>query len=190
MEEKVTILSAAQYFDRYAVNGIGKGMDRMMVKKQLIDAFHKEIFGLVALRCKKRFDDIPKDGDPEAMRIAKNVIRDATKKWASLIKMFEKYRETSGLLCPDDLKIDVEEEAKDDEDIPEDAVITDEHTMQPVTKEEQKEDGEISYQKLMETALQMQEEGKTLEEIAWELDIDEPTLRWHMEDYASREKHN
>lgn len=137
MTEMVVILSAAQYFDKYAVNGIGKGADRLMIKKQLIDAFHKEIFGLVAMRSKKQFKGkIPEEGNQEAMEIARKVIKEETKKWAALIKMFEKYRETSGLLTMDDLKIDVEEEAKDDPDIPADAVVTDPDTMKAIPHEQ------------------------------------------------------
>ena len=134
MQEKVTIMSAEQYFDKYAINGIGKGANRFLIKSQLIDAFHKEIFGLVAMRAKKQFDDIPKDGDPEALRIARNVIKDTTRKWVKLVKMFEKYRETSGLLTPDDLKM--EAEAKDDPDIPEDAVFSKEDEAGQVVVEE------------------------------------------------------
>lgn len=125
MEEKVTILSVAQYFDKYAVNGIGKGMDRILIKNQLVDAFRKEIFGLVALRSKKTFKEIPPEGDPEALRIAKSVIKEETKKWRSLIRMFEKYRETSGLLSPDDLKIESEVPEGADQDIPENVVVSD-----------------------------------------------------------------
>ena len=84
-------------FQRYAVEGIGKGMDRMMVRKQLIDAFQKEIFGQVAIRTKG------KDPETETERITKSVIKETTKKWLGLIKMFEKYKETSGLLKPEDL---------------------------------------------------------------------------------------
>ena len=133
MTEKVTILSAAEYFNKYAREGIAKGADKKLIKKQIIDAFHKEIFGLVAMRSKKRFKGkIPEEGNNEAMDIARSVIREETKKYKALIKMFEMFRETSGLLTPDDLTIDVEEEAKDDPDIPEDAVMTDASTMQAV----------------------------------------------------------
>ena len=59
MQEQVTVMSAEAYFQKYAVNGIGKGADRWMIKRQLIDAFRKEIFGLVAMRTKKNLEDIP-----------------------------------------------------------------------------------------------------------------------------------
>ena len=106
MKEMVRIMSIQDYFKMYAVEGIGKGMDRILVRKQLIDAFRKEIFGLVALRAKKEFNDIPKTGDPEALRIAQNVVKEETRKWIGLCKEFEKYRETAGLLKYDDIALD------------------------------------------------------------------------------------
>lgn len=109
MEEMVRVRSADEYFEVYGKEGIGKGMDRIMIRNQLIDAFHKEIFGLVAMRAKKQLSDIPAEGDPEAMRIARNVIRDTTKKWLKLVKMFEMYRETSGLLKPEDIQLDIDD---------------------------------------------------------------------------------
>lgn len=106
MTEMLRIRSANEYFNEYARNGIGKGADKWMIKRQLIDAFHKEIFGLVAMRAKKTFPDIPPEGDPEAIRIAKTVIRDTQKKWEKLCWMFAQYRETKDLLEFDDLKMD------------------------------------------------------------------------------------
>ena len=106
----VQVRSAQQYFDEFGQEKIYKQkMDRLLVKKQLIDAFHKEIFGIVAARAKKRFDEIPKEGDPEALRIARNVIKDTTKKWIKVVNMFEMYRETSGLLKYDDISLIPEE---------------------------------------------------------------------------------
>ena len=114
MEEMVRVRSADEYFRIYAVEGIGKNkMDRMMVRSQLIDAFHKEIFGLVSIRTKKQFNEIPAEGDPEALRVAKNVVKDTTKKWLKLVKMFEKYKETSGLLKPDDIALDIDDMPSD-----------------------------------------------------------------------------
>lgn len=105
MQEQVTVMSAEAYFQKYAVNGIGKGADRWMIKRQLIDAFRKEIFGLVAMRTKKNLEDIPPEGDPEASKIAKNVIHDSTMKWKKLCGMFAKYKETAGLIELKDLKL-------------------------------------------------------------------------------------
>lgn len=123
IQDKVVIMTAEQYFEKYAKEGIGNGADRWMVRRQLIDAFHKEIFGLVTLRTKilcNSINDIP-EGDPEAMRIAKNVIHDTTMKWKKLCKMFSMYIETANLLKPEDLKLydEIEEIGTTTEDIAE-----------------------------------------------------------------------
>lgn len=106
MTEMFQVRSAEDYFKEFGKEGIGKGADKWMIKRQLIDAFHKEIFGLVAMRAKKRFKNIPTEGDPEAIRIAKHVIHDTQKKWEKLCMMFAQFRETRDLLEFDDLKMD------------------------------------------------------------------------------------
>ena len=83
----------------------------MMVRSQLIDAFHKEMYGLVAMRTKKESDI--KD-------IARRVAREEIKKWKALIKRFEMYRETSGLLKEDDLKMNPEDIVAEGEEEAED----------------------------------------------------------------------
>ena len=103
MAELLTIRSAEQYFKEFGRDGIGKGADRWMIRRQLIDAFHKEVFGLVATRAKKNFNDIPPEGDPETKRIIKNVCHDTQMKWKKLCAMFEMYAETKVLLNIDDL---------------------------------------------------------------------------------------
>lgn len=63
MNEILRIRSAKDYFEEYGREALYKqNADKKLVKQQLIDAFHKEIFGLVAMRAKKRFDDIPMEG--------------------------------------------------------------------------------------------------------------------------------
>ena len=110
MTEGVRVRSAQEYFEEFGREKIYKQkMDRLLVKKQMIDAIHKEIFGIVAERAKKRFDEIPKEGNPEALKIARNVVKDTTKKWIKVVNTFEKYRETSGLLKYDDISMIPEE---------------------------------------------------------------------------------
>ena len=104
------IRSAKDYFEEYGREALYKQKaDKKLVKQQLIDAFHKEIFGLVAMRAKKRFDDIPMEGDPEALRIASNVVKDETKKWKKLCDMLNYYAETSGCIQYSDLTLIPEE---------------------------------------------------------------------------------
>ena len=104
MDNDVRIWSAEDYFEVYGREKLYKqGMDKKLVRQMLINEFHNEIFSLVAMRAKKQFKDIPKEGDPEALRIARNVVKDTTKKWLKLVKMFETYRETSGVIKPEDI---------------------------------------------------------------------------------------
>ena len=104
--DKVVILSANEYFQKYGVDGIGKGADKWMIRRQLIDAFHKEIFGLVTLRTEgKGFQE---ENNPEAIKIARNVIKDTTRKWVKLCKMFSMYVQTKDLIHPNDLKLEEE----------------------------------------------------------------------------------
>lgn len=114
MKEMVRIRSAEEYFKEYGRDGIGKGADKWMIRRQLIDAFHKEMFGLIALRTKKGPMDISIEKDPESMRIAKNVIKDTMRKWEKLCRMFEKYKETHGVLKVEDLKLEEEEEPREE----------------------------------------------------------------------------
>lgn len=106
MTDDVRILSANDYFEVYGRQKLyNDKVDKTIVRAMLINDFHNEIFSLVAMRAKKQFKDIPKEGDPEAIRIARNVIRDETKKWKRLVEMFEKYRETSGVITLEDLSM-------------------------------------------------------------------------------------
>lgn len=105
MNERVNVMTAEQYFNKYGNEGIGKGADRWMIKRQLLDAIRKEAFGLVAERMKKRFDSDPPEGDPEARRILKSVVHDTVMKWKKIVGMFEKYKETAGLLKVSDLNL-------------------------------------------------------------------------------------
>lgn len=109
MNDQVIVRSAEEYFHEFGEKGIGKGADKWMVRRQLIDAFQKEMFGLIAMRTKKDPGIIP-ENDPEALRIAKNVVKDTTKKWLKLCRIFSCYVETRGLLKPDDLKVNLGEE--------------------------------------------------------------------------------
>lgn len=106
----VIVRRAEDYFEEYGREKLYKQhMEKELVKKELVNAFRKEIFDLVADRAKKKFDKIPKEGDPEALRIARNVIKDATKKWKKVVNMFEMYQETCGVLKYDDISFMPEE---------------------------------------------------------------------------------
>ena len=50
MAEMVRVRSAEEYFKEYGLNGIGKGADKWMIRRQLIDAFQKEMCAVVVAR--------------------------------------------------------------------------------------------------------------------------------------------
>ena len=106
MQERVIVKTAEQYFKEYGEDGIGKGADRWMIRRQLIDAFRKEMFGLIVMRTKKHYDEISFENDPESSAKAQNIIKDSVKKWKKLCGMFDKYVETRGLLKLNDLKFE------------------------------------------------------------------------------------
>ena len=110
MNEIIRMRRAEDFFEEFGREAIYKqGRPKAEVKKEMVEALHKEIFQLVADRAKKKFDDIPREGDPEALRIAANVIKDETKKWKKVVDLFERYRETSGVVSYNDITLIPEE---------------------------------------------------------------------------------
>ena len=104
MRERIIVLSAADYFETFGRNGIGKGARRDLIKRQILDRFRNEIFSLATMRAKKPINQFPKDTeDEETTRIFENILKDESRKWISVCKMFAKYKETSGLIEPKDL---------------------------------------------------------------------------------------
>ena len=105
MAEMLRIRSANEYFKEFGVDGIGKGADKWMIRRQLIDAFQKEMFGLIKFRIKGIYpnEQINKS-DPALIDIVRKVASDTQKKWIKLCKMFDQYEETRNLLKIDDLK--------------------------------------------------------------------------------------
>lgn len=107
MAEMLRIRSAEEYFLEYGRDGIGKGADKWMIRRQLIDAFHKEMFGLVAMRTRKLAPGTEfQTYDPKIVTIIRNVTSETQRKWMKLCKIFAQYEETRGLLEIDDLKAD------------------------------------------------------------------------------------
>ena len=111
MIDQVRIMSANEYFRKYAQEGIGKGADRWMVRRQMLDDMKHEIFGMIALRTGGDAGKTPDTGDPEVLKVAKNVIKASTFKWKKICRMFDAYNETRNLIKPEDLKdiLEIEE---------------------------------------------------------------------------------
>ena len=101
----VPIMSVKQYFKQYAVEGIAKGADPNLVKKQLLDAFQKEIFGQITMKyhdayiLSKGADEVPEDVRKGVDAILQNSLR----KWRRLCMMFGEYSDTRMVIEPQDL---------------------------------------------------------------------------------------
>ena len=111
-EQFVPIRSVKQYMKEYVYEGlIKKHADRNLIRQQLIDAFHKEIFGQFAA----------KFGEPELLAMdystidaetrqkVDNIITNSVRKWKRLCIELAKYKETHGLIQPSDLMVTLEE---------------------------------------------------------------------------------
>lgn len=103
--EKISVMSAEQYFQKYAENGIGKGADRWMIKRQMMDEIRRETFNLIADRTGwQQTDHLPEEGCEESRKV-KAYVRDARNKWKKLCEMFSKFKETMNLIKPEDFKL-------------------------------------------------------------------------------------
>lgn len=131
-EQFFPVRSVKGYFKEFGVEAIGKKKaDPDLVRKQILDAFHKEIFNQLALR----FGDpelLAKDIstiDPETKRQVDNILSNSVRKWKRLCIEFAKYKETHSLIMPSDLMTTLEDVVKyqvDNEEAPEDVVLLEE----------------------------------------------------------------
>ena len=115
MEQMVPIRSVKAYLKEFGFEAIGKRhADPALVKQQLLDAFHKEIFGQLAMK----FGDPEllaydiEAVDPETKRQVDNILSNSVRKWKRLCIEFAKYRETHNLLLPSDLMVTLEDIVK------------------------------------------------------------------------------
>lgn len=111
-EYMVPIRSVKGYLKEFAIEAIGKQKaDPNLVKQQILDAFHKEIFGQLTMK----FGDpelLAKDiqnVDPETKRQVDNILSNSVRKWKRLCIEFAKYKETYNLIFPSDLMTTLEE---------------------------------------------------------------------------------
>lgn len=114
-EQMIPIRSVKGYFKEFAIEAIGKNhADPQLVKQQILDAFHKEIFGQLTMK----FGDPEllafdiSAVDPETKRQVDNILSNSVRKWKRLCIEFAKYRETHNLLYPSDLMLTLEDIVK------------------------------------------------------------------------------
>ena len=113
--QQCTIRSVKEYVREFGYEAIvKKHADPNLVKQQILDSFHKEIFGQLAMK----FGDpemLAYDAsniDPETQRKIDNIISNSVRKWKRLCIEFAKYRETFNLIQPSDLMVTLEDVVK------------------------------------------------------------------------------
>lgn len=110
-EHMVPVRSVKGYIKEFGIEAIGrKHADPDLVKQQILDAFHKEIFGQLMMKFgdpQLLAEDISKV-DPETKRQVDNILSNSVRKWKRLCIEFAKYKETFNLLQPSDLMVTLE----------------------------------------------------------------------------------
>lgn len=109
MADQIQIMSVNGYMQKYAIDGISKGADRWQVKRDMLDEFRREIFNTAVFRVGPQVFSNEWEGTDKDRQKLESIIDNANKKWRSLCREFEKYKETSGLLKETDLQDYLEE---------------------------------------------------------------------------------
>lgn len=112
----IRVRRVADYLEEFGNNGVGKGVPVETVRQQVLDAFRKEIFDQIT--SKLRIGDISEaKKTPENEKYVDNLMKNTYRKFLSVIREFNRYRETRGMLKPEDFKpFDEEPEEETDDD--------------------------------------------------------------------------
>ena len=117
-EKQVVVRSVKDYWNEFILTGVRKNRSKDDIRKDLIDAAFEEMHGLMKFRLK--VDDIRlAQHTPENERKVENVAKEMFKKWSKLCGMCALYRETVGIIKPEDLSwenLDASSEADYNED--------------------------------------------------------------------------
>lgn len=99
---RLVVRTKEQYWNDYIIRGLSRKQSKQMIRSSILDAFQKEIFGLICMRCKVGdWKDI--EETPENKRIVENATKQAQNKWISLCIMCAQYKETRDLIKPNDI---------------------------------------------------------------------------------------
>jgi hypothetical protein len=111
----VPIRSIKQYLKDFGYEAIiEKKQDKGLVKKQILDAFQKEIFGQIFFR----FNDpnllskSASDVDEKTREGVRHILSNARWKWKRLCAEFNKYPETRNIIDPDELMLNLKDAVK------------------------------------------------------------------------------
>ena len=112
--EMVQIRGWKQMYNDYIYEGFKNGQDAETIKRNLIEAFRKEIFGQITFRCRvEDVNDLPHTRKND--EIVTNIFKESLKKWRALVKECRQHLTTMNLLNENDLTLWDEEEQEDDD---------------------------------------------------------------------------
>lgn len=116
MIEHIQIRNWRQMWNDYVYEGQKQGLKNGEIRRNLIEAFRKEIFDQIMFRAK--VEDLEQlDHTEENDRIVHSIFREAMKKWKALVKECRGHLATAMLIREEDLTLfDREEEPEEDED--------------------------------------------------------------------------
>lgn len=117
MIQHVNVMSVGDYIQKFGIDGIGKGADRWMIKRQMLDTLRKEILELSLFRIGPEVFSDEYGPDEKNRKKLENILEGAQKKWNSICKIFNQYQETAGLIEEKDLKEYLNERMKMNNDI-------------------------------------------------------------------------
>lgn len=115
MAEILTIRSWRNMWNDYVVEGLKKGAKREEIRRNLIEAFRKEIFGQLTFRLKTT-DLLKVPMTPESIDIVRNITTNEKSKWRALIRECKKYPQTRDLIREEDLTLEDDPETPKRED--------------------------------------------------------------------------
>ena len=105
MAEMVQVRSWKHFWNDYIVEGLKNGAKPADIRRNVVDAFRREIFGQMMFRM--NVDDLKKaEETPYNVRIVEKISINEKKKWDALVRHCKKYPETANLLQEGDLTLD------------------------------------------------------------------------------------
>lgn len=113
--DMVRVRNWKELWNDYIVEGLKKGCKPAEIRKNLVEAFRKEIFDMMAFRLK--VDDLEQAlHTPENEQIVINLTKNAKHKWLRLMQECRKYPETRSLLRESDLTLEDRDEETEEEE--------------------------------------------------------------------------
>lgn len=120
MSDMVQIRSVKQYFNDFLVEGLKNNKnisesDVLMIKRQILDAFRKEIFGQIVFKLGREISDMSMD-DLANLEPVQNILKNSFRKWRRLCIICSEHG-LGNLFLLEDLKRVLEEQEDDPQEI-------------------------------------------------------------------------